>query len=242
MSSQVVRISSGEVIQVRTGVIQGIGPQGPVGPTGPRGETGPQGPQGIAGPTGAVINYSSYFTASSQSIATTTVTSNMPTAYSLVAFGTVTRDELAAQTSSTVYDFTPTADFSGWVTIEFQKQASVNASGFRAVRVEYNSVLVAETIVAASTLTHTKITLPFAVRSTNSSHALSVKVAHNEGVSLAITGGLWINQTGPGPKGDQGDPGVQGSVGPVGAQGPQGPAGSIATNTTTFASLGGDDS
>lgn len=242
MSSQVVRISSGEIIQVRTGVIQGIGPQGPVGPTGPRGESGPQGPQGIAGPTGAVSAFSSQFTAASQSLATTTVTSNLPTAYTLVAFSTVVRDELTAQTSSTAYDFTPTADFSGWVSIEFQKQASVNATGFRALRVEYNGALISESIVAAASLVHTRITLPFAVRATSSSHALSVKAAHNEGVSLAISGTLWVNQTGPGPKGDQGPTGPQGSTGAVGAQGPQGPAGSIATNTTTFATLGGDDS
>jgi hypothetical protein len=36
-NSQVTRLESGGMIQIRSGVIQGIGPQGPQGTTGPQG-------------------------------------------------------------------------------------------------------------------------------------------------------------------------------------------------------------
>src|SRR5262245_66181364 len=49
-----VRLVNGGSIQVRTGLIQGIGPQGPMGLTGADGPQGPQGPQGDPGPGGTV--------------------------------------------------------------------------------------------------------------------------------------------------------------------------------------------
>lgn len=241
MSSQVIRVSSGETIQVRTGVIQGIGPQGPRGATGPRGEEGPQGPQGIPGPTGYVTDFSSRFLASNQSVSSTGVTSNLPTTFTTMAFATVERDELNAQTSSTNYDVAA-GDYQGTVYVRFEKQVSVNASGFRAVQVVYNGTVINSVIVPANTLVHTDICVPFEFRSVSSSHTFNVKVAHNEGVSLSVNGNLWFNATGPGVQGPQGPAGPAGATGSTGAQGPVGPAGTIATNTTTFANIGGDDS
>lgn len=241
MSSQVVRVSSGEIIQVRTGVIQGIGPQGPRGATGPQGSTGPQGPQGVPGPTGYVTDFSSYFTASAQGIGTTTITSNLPTAWSNMAFGTVVRDELSAQTSTVNYDLA-TGDYTGVVYVQFQKQTSVSASGFRGVQVISAGVTVAQMLIPANTLVHTDITLPFALRSASASDVINIKVAHNEGVSINVLGNLWFNKTGPGVQGAIGPQGPVGATGPQGVQGPVGPAGSVANNTTTFATLGGDNS
>lgn len=244
MSSQVIRISSGEVIQVRTGVVQGIGPQGPIGPTGSVGPAGPQGPQGVPGPMGAVSQFATEVQATAQSIATATVTSNELATYTNVAFATVTRDDLSAAQSSTNFVFSPDvsgADYRGEVYIKYSKQASVNASGSRSVRVMYGGFQLAGVTLPASVLMNTEITLPFSFHSTSISTVLNVVTAHNEGVTLSVTGRMWLNRTGPGPTGPQGPAGIQGSPGPVGAQGPIGPAGSIATNTTTFASIGGDD-
>lgn len=235
-----LRVSSGEIIQVRTGVIQGIGPQGPRGATGPRGEEGPQGPQGVPGPTGYVTDFSSLFTAATQSIQSTSITTSMPTTWTKVAFATVTRDELDAQTSTTNYDLND-GDYQGTVWVRFNKQVSTSASGFRAVRALYAGATVAEMIIPANTLVHTTITLPYAFRSLSGSDVFNIEVAHNEGVALSIDAQMWMNRTGPGMQGPTGPQGPAGPTGPMGLQGPTGPAGSIANNTTTFATLGGDD-
>ena len=241
MSSQVIRVSTGETIQVRTGVIQGIGPQGPRGATGPRGDTGPQGPEGVPGPTGYVTQFSSRFTASSQGVGTTTVTTNLPTAWTTMAFATVDRDELNAQTSTTNYDF-GLGDYQGTAWVRFEKQVSVAATGFRAVQAIYNGVIMNSVMIPANSLIHTDICIPFEFRCTNTAHVFNIRVAHNEGVSLSVNGALWFNATGPGAQGPQGPEGPTGPIGPQGVQGPIGPAGSVANNTTTFATLGGDNS
>jgi hypothetical protein len=175
-------------------------------------------------------------------VATSTVTSNAPTTWTPVAFATVNRDELTAQTSSSIYDFDAPADYQGFCWIQFQKQASVNATGHRAVRVRYAGNPILEMSQPANSLIHTSIVVPFAFRSTVVTDQFIVDVAHNEGVTLSVTGSLWFNRTGPGPKGDAGPQGIAGPTGAVGAQGPIGPAGTIVTNTTTFAAIGGDDS
>lgn len=238
-SSNVTRLESGGMIQIRTGVIQGIGPQGPVGATGPQGETGPQGVQGVPGPTGGVEQVSSQFTASTQAVGLSTITSNYPTTFTNVAFGTVVRDELSAQTSTVNFTVDAGADYSWYVEIRFYKQAAVNGTGYRAVQAVYNSVVIAEHLIPANSLVDTILRMPFAFRSVSSSDVLNIKVSHNDTASLNITGKLWVNQTGPGAQGIQGIQGIQGPQGDVGPQGPIGPAGAIVNNTTTIADIGG---
>lgn len=239
MSSNVTRLESGGMIQIRTGVVQGIGPQGPVGATGPQGEVGPQGTQGVPGPTGGVEQVSSQFTASSQAVALSTVTSNFPTTYTNVAFGTVVRDELSAQSSTVNFVFSPGADYALYAQIRFYKQAAVNGTGYRAIQAVYNSVVIAEEIVPANFLVDTVLRMPFAFRSVSGTDVLNIKVSHNDTASLNVTGSLWINQTGPGAQGIQGIQGIQGPQGDVGPQGPIGPSGAIVNNTTTIADIGG---
>lgn len=239
MSSSVTRLESGGMIQIRTGVVQGIGPQGPVGATGPQGEVGPQGAQGVPGPTGGVEQVSSQFTASTQAVALTTVTSNFPTAYTNVAFGTVVRDELNAQSSTVNFTLDAGSDYAFYVEIRFYKQASVNGTGFRAVQAVYNSVVIADELIPANSLVDTVLRMPFAFRSVSGTNVLNIKVAHNDTASLNITGRLWINQTGPGAQGTQGIQGIQGPQGDVGPQGPIGPSGAIVNNTTTISDIGG---
>ena len=43
MPDQVVRVTNGSSLVVRTGTILGIGPSGPIGPAGPQGDKGPKG-------------------------------------------------------------------------------------------------------------------------------------------------------------------------------------------------------
>lgn len=241
MSSQVVRLTTGDVIQVRTGVIQGIGPQGPVGPTGPKGDTGAVGPQGAPGPAGSLLAYSTLVLATAQPIASAGVTSNVMNGYTAMAFATVDHDDLSAAKSTTNFSFLAGADFLLTTHVMFYKQTSVNGSGSRSIRLYKNAVVVSEVTVPASTLVHTSAEMTMGVRSTSVTDVYQIRVAHNDTAALSVDGNMWINQIGPGPKGDQGLQGIQGSVGQIGPQGPIGPSGSIATNTTTYASLGGDD-
>lgn len=193
---------------------------------------------------GAVSQFSTEVLATAQSIATTTVTSNEFTAFTNVAFGTVTRDDLSAAQSSTNFVFSPDvsgADYRGEVWIKYGKQASVNATGGRAVRVMYGGTQIAGCSIPANSLMSTEICVPFSFRSTSISTVLNIVTAHNEGVSLSINGRMLVNRVGPGPQGVQGIQGPAGPTGATGAQGPIGPAGSVANNTTTFATLGGDN-
>lgn len=239
MSSNVTRLESGGMIQIRTGVVQGIGPQGPVGATGPQGEVGPQGTQGVPGPTGGVEQVSSQFTASSQAVALSTVTSNFPTTYTNVAFGTVVRDELSAQSSTVNFTLDAGSDYAFYVEIRFYKQAAVNGTGFRAVQAVYNGVVIANELIPANSLVDTIVRMPFAFRSVSGTDVLNIKVSHNDTANLNVTGAMWINQTGPGAQGVQGVQGIQGPQGDVGPQGPIGPSGAIVNNTTTIADIGG---
>ena len=239
MSSSVMRLESGGMVQIRTGVIQGIGPQGPPGATGERGETGPAGPQGIPGPTGGVEEFSGLFVATSQPIATSTITSNYPTTWTAVAYPTVTRDELDLQQSTTNYFLPAGADYNIMARIRFVKQSATNATGYRGIQLVYNSVNVWDEIVSAVSLTDTIVTLRAGVRSIVGTDVLQVKVSHNEPATINVTGTLWINRTGPGIQGPQGLQGIQGPQGEDGPQGPIGPEGSLVTSTTTIADIGG---
>lgn len=227
------------MVQIRTGVLQGIGPQGPVGATGPQGEKGDTGPQGIPGPTGGVAEFSTRATASGQAVAATTITSNYPTAYSNLAFASVTRDELSAVQSTTNFVLPPGADYYVSAVIRFYKQTSINATGFRAVQFYYANQVVVEAIIPANSLVDTIIPLQFGVRSVSGTDVLNIKVAHNEPATINVAGALWLSRTGPGAQGEQGAQGIQGPQGPTGPQGPIGPAGAIVNNSTTIADIGG---
>jgi hypothetical protein len=229
-SAQVVRLSSGDTIEVRTGVIQGIGPQGPVGPTGPVGAQGEAGPQGVPGPMGAIEEFSSEFTIGAQSVATATAT--------LVQF-TVLRDDISAQQSTTNFTL-PIGQYLINIWAQMSKQSGINAGNSRTVRVLYDSAVISADSKQAAPTQPSDLNAIACVNVTNASLILQIQVEHDEGATLSlIQGRLWISRVGPGPKGDQGPAGPQGSVGAVGAQGPIGPAGSVANNTTTYATLGG---
>lgn len=232
MSSQVIRVSSGETIQVRTGVIQGIGPQGPVGPTGPQGTTGPAGPQGIPGPTGAISQFSVEANALAQSLASSA------TNYALVSFSQVVRDDISSHQSATNHAI-GVGEWQGVAYASISKQASGNATGSRSLQVLYNGVKIGGVTCAAAPTLPTEISLPFTIHADSDGLLVQVQVAQDEGATLSLSGRLWISRIGPGPKGDAGPQGPPGLPGPVGAPGPQGPAGTIGNNSTTFAQIGG---
>ena len=239
MSSQVTRLSSGSVVQIRTGVIQGIGPQGPRGDTGPRGELGPQGTQGVPGPPGYVSDYSSYAVAEAFSVASSSVTSNYPTTWANMVFGNVVHDDISAIKSSTNIQLPSGRDYNIVVNTRFFKPVSVSGAGFRGVQAVYDDLVIAEHITNSITNVDTAVPLIFSIRSTSSAKVLNIKLTHSQSTSINISGSLWINAVGPGQPGPEGPGGPAGPAGPQGATGPQGPAGSLIDNTTTIAAIGG---
>lgn len=232
MSSQVIRLSSGDAIQLRTGPVSGIGPQGEVGPTGPVGPPGDPGPQGDVGPSGAVTEDATEVTstASQQSVASATST--------LVTFGTVVRDDMNAQASTTNYR--PGAgDYIVATTVTFSNGTG-SLTGQRVLRIKVDGTTLAETTAPAvvqSGTSSSSISLFTGLRLTDPTSIITVEVWHNDAVTLSLKSRMWLSRTGPGP---QGVPGPQGAIGPVGATGaagPKGNPGTVGSNVTTFAQL-----
>src|SRR4051812_37067117 len=102
--SNVIRLVNGGTIQVRTGVLAGIGPSGPRGLIG---ETGPDGPQGPVGETGAM---GQILQVQTKAVVSGTTTLN-PDTDTLIAFGSVSYDDLSAATSSTNFTLHDAADY-----------------------------------------------------------------------------------------------------------------------------------
>jgi len=230
--SSVIRVSSGDTIQVRTGVLQGIGPVGPTGPTGPQGVPGPQGIQGEQGIQGAIGEYVTVAqNLSLQSIATAT---NTP-----VTFDTVAVDEYSAVKSTT--NFQPGAG-NWYITayVMFTKQTG-NAVGARALRLITTapavSTFAGTTMAVIPTIAH-EISLAAGIRITDPATIIQVQAYQTEGATLQLSGArFFLCRTGSGPQGVQGIQGIQGPIGPAGPQGPIGPTGAGAGKTTTFAQI-----
>jgi len=231
MSSTITRLRSGDQIQIRTGAVQGIGPQGPSGPTGGSGPEGPAGPQGAKGDTGFVSESAVLATSggSPQSVAASTNT--------LVNFPTVVVDEMSAKQSDT--NFRPGAGrYFVTAYVNFSKGTAV--TGARIIRILQNGAVVwANTLpnTATSTLTASELSVAGGlVLAAND--IITVQVWHNDSVSLSLNPArLFISRTGPGPQGPEGPQGPQGPVGATGAAGAQGPAGTVGNNNTTFAQI-----
>lgn len=228
MSSSIVRVGNGGTIQVRTGVIAGIGPTGPTGPTGSQGIQGIQGVKGDRGDIGFVSEQATIVLRNAnQSIAV-----NSPT---LVQFDAVDIDELSALSSAT--NLVPGANsfyISAWVRFD---RGGGNATGSRYVEILQGGQVIAAnganarggttSIVDINVTTGAKLTIPTEI--------ISVRVWHNDTVAIPITNArLWLTRTGPGPQGPRGERGEQGPIGATGAQGIQGPQGVGLPRTTTF--------
>lgn len=227
MSSS-TRLSNGGTLIIRTGVLQGVGPQGPRGATGPEGPSGPPGPQGEQGPTGYIEQVTFEATATGTSVATSNDT--------LVSYDSVTTDDFSAAQSLT--NFEPgIGDYHVTAYIKFSKQSEINASGSRIVRLLKENVVQAAITVSAVPTIPTEVTLTAGVHLTDDLDTLQIQVWHNEGVTLQVTGRLFFTKVGPGQRGLTGPEGPKGDIGPQGPEGPQGPAGTITDNTTTFAML-----
>lgn len=221
--SNVVRLTNGGAIQVRTGVIQGIGAQGPRGVAGPQGIDGAQGPVGEVGPQGQILKMQ----------ARTSVSTNNPIAAAtdtLVNFGSVGYDDMQGF-SNTAFTFPADGDYmlSCWLRFD-DAAATVRELWFTVA-----STTIARTSRMAGTGAPFYVDLAFPYR------ALTGEVANvlvRSGSATGISLGSWsVTRVGSGPPGEAGPVGPQGPVGATGAQGPTGAPGAANSGFTKYADL-----
>lgn len=226
----VIRLTNGGTIQVRTGVLAGVGPAGPRGLIGPPGPDGPSGPQGEVGPVGQILQMMSRAQISSSfSVATEEET--------FVPFGSVNYDDMSIFASASNMVLEEGADylFSCWVT--FELPAGV-PEGFRLLKLtsSVNGLIAVNCVPPiAENVTYVSLTYPY--RATVQGEIVRAVVQHNDSSLNVSTGAVAVNRIGSGPQGVAGPQGPRGLTGATGPQGPQGPAGNASSGFETYADL-----
>jgi hypothetical protein len=220
-----VKLVNGGTIQVRTGVIQGIGPVGPRGAVGETGPQGDQGPVGEVGPIGQIMQYG----------AAANVTTSNPVAAAtdtVISFGSVDYDQFNAFTSLSNITLTSGGDFmlSAWLRFDDA------AAGLRDIWFLSGSTILARSSRTSTAGAQFYCDLTTVVRAT-AGQVVNVLARSNAATAIAA-GRLSIEQVGSGPQGIQGVQGIQGPVGPTGAKGDTGATGAPGAYPT-YAALKG---
>lgn len=228
--ANVIRLNNGGVIQVRTGVLQGIGPIGPTGLRGPQGQQGEQGAQGETGPMGAIAQYMSKTKVGGPQ----TVGPDQDT---LVTFGAVQYDDMSAFTNSTTVTIPEAGDYVLNAYLQFELPTNAG-DGLRAAWF----VSSVEGVLARTQLTgvvddKSHITINWPHRAA-AGETIKVYARNGDDLAIALSGGsLVVNRIGAGARGVAGPQGPAGAVGATGAQGIQGPAGNSGAGYATYAAL-----
>lgn len=228
--TNVVRMVNGGTIQVRTGVIQGVGPQGPRGVIGPVGPDGPQGPTGDTGPIGQILNVMTKANIS----ATQSLLANTDTQ---IAFATVVYDDLSAVTSSTNFTCAALGDYMFSITAKCNSTASASPGTRNIWVVSTTQGTIARSTFRAVTSEDCYVTITTPVRTTTTNEVFNVYMRSSDTatVTLAASGAISINRIGSGPIGPQGN---TGPAGPTGATGPAGPTGATGASGSGYSTYG----
>lgn len=229
--ASVIRLNNGGMIQVRTGVLQGVGPIGPPGPVGPQGVQGIVGPEGPTGPMGQITNFATKATVNSS-------LSMTPDTDYLVPFGTVVYDDLNVATSSTNFTIGTEGDYQINAWCRFDEPSDSAGDGIRALWIT-SSVqgLLCRVQELAVVDDHTFVNIVWADRFA-AGEVINLHARHSDSVSTSITlGAMSIFRIGAGGPGEPGPAGPQGAVGPAGPTGPAGPAGSSGSGYSTYSDL-----
>jgi hypothetical protein len=223
--SNVVRLVNGGSIQVRTGVMQGIGPRGATGPAGPQGPQGDQGSIGETGPMGQIL----------QSMARASVASTFPVAANTdttAVWGAVAYDDLSTFISSSNVVLTVPGDYciSAWVRFDDA------VAGLREIWFTSGGATVARSSRTS------QVGQPFFVDIAHPYRAaggdtVNVWVRSTQATNVG-QGAITVNRIGSGPQGPIGPVGPIGPPGIQGLQGVAGPGGNAATSGfTTYTQL-----
>ena len=222
-----VRLNNGGVIQVRTGVLQGIGPVGPRGAQGLQGMQGDQGPEGPTGPPGQILQY---FT-SAQATRQTLVTGQN----ALVSFGSVLADDMGISTSPTNFTINQDGDYQVSVWAEFAP-APDNPQR-RAMWLQVNGTSVCLTQLPGIPDAATRLNFTWVHRAVVGD-LFQIGAFHADAGSLDLTSGaIAIVRVGSGPVGPAGPAGSTGPVGPPGPKGDKGDPGSASSGFATYGDL-----
>jgi hypothetical protein len=222
--ANVVRLVNGGQIQVRTGVIQGIGPQGPRGVAGPQGMQGEMGPIGPVGPIGQILQLSGR---------TDISTSNTATAGSdvLVAFGSVAYDDGSWFTSTTNCTLREQGDYMINVFVRFDDAAA----GLRDLWLQTGATVIAHNTLYAEAPGQYFLHVSFPIRTLGGD--IITTHARSSTASAIAQGSFAVTRMGSGPPGPQGPQGERGPVGATGVEGPMGPVGPASAGFPTYALL-----
>lgn len=222
--SNVIRLVNGGAIQVRTGVLQGIGPQGPRGLVGQDGPQGEQGPVGDQGPMGQIL----------QLMGKTSVGTNNPVAANTdttMAFGSVTYDDLSCFTSTSNITLTAAGDYllSAWLRFDDA------AAGSRELWFATGGTTIARATRASVAGAPFYVDLAYPYRAAGG-EVVNVFVRASAATAISL-GSLNVTRVGSGPPGPQGPVGPQGPIGATGAAGPAGPAGAANSGFSKYGDL-----
>ena len=220
-----VKLMNGSTVQVRTGVIQGIGPIGPRGPAGETGPPGDQGQTGLTGPPGQIVaQMTRGDVTTSNPIAANTDT--------VISFNTRMQDDLRSFQSNTAMLLRDPGDymFSCWLRFDDA------AAGLRDLWFLVGSTIMARASRTSATGSPFYANLSHPYRSLAGNETVTVLARASAATAIAV-GSVTINRIGSGPQGVPGPPGVQGEIGATGGQGPKGDPGSASTGFSTYALL-----
>lgn len=227
--ANVVKLVNGGTIQVRTGVIQGIGPVGPRGVSGPQGTQGEQGPVGETGPMGQILQVqarTNVSTTNSLAAATDTV----------IAFGAIAYDDPSVFYSSANVLLRDPGDYLLSCYLRFDDAAA----GSREVWFQSQTlglIARASRISAPGGAFYVDLTYPYRVAAPGNE---TINVMARSGQALNVSAGaLTVTRVGSGSTGAAGPVGPQGPPGATGAQGPTGPAGAPGGAYTSYNQLVG---
>lgn len=218
MSAQIMRLRNGDTVQVRTGSVQGIGPEGPrggVGPAGPQGETGPK---GDPGPTGYVDE------SVTMCQATTLLQPVAPNTVTPVEFPLSMRDDLTLRATNGSFTL-PAGVYYVSANVRIRETEGGN-EGNRALAVRVGNDVWWEELQPVADGQSQTLNVAGIVY-TQREEQLTITIEHTDLQSQFIeTARVALCRIGAGA---QGPAGVAGERGPVGATGPRGPQGEPGT-------------
>jgi hypothetical protein len=225
--ANMVRLVNGGTIQVRTGALQGVGPQGPRGVSGPAGPDGPQGIQGDQGPIGQILEQQ----ALTRMALSAPVVANADT---LINFGSVAYDEIGVFGTSNANIVLGKAGgylISAWVRFDDAP------SGSRELWFQTGPSIIARDSRDSFTGAPFYMSLSYPYRAL-AGEIVNVYVRSASGTQIvAGLGQVTVVRTGSGPIGPEGPEGQQGPRGLQGIQGEKGDDGDANSGFATYSEM-----